>query len=386
MSISREVAIVGIGETEVGRVPGKSVMQLHAEAAKRAIEDAGLRKEDIDGVLSVGSRAESFPIHSTVVCEYLQIVPKTTAQLVLGGAGNAAMIFHAATAIAAGVADTILCVCAESLLSGLSRDAAVAQMADTGHPQYEQPYGALIPSMYGLAAQRHMHEYGTTPEDLAAVAVTMRRHAARNPAAQMRAPITIDDVLNSKMIASPLHILDCSLVSDGGAAVIVTTAERAKDLRKPPVYLLGAGEGHGHEHISQAASLTSFGCRASGEHAYRMAGLGPKDMDFAMLYDCFTITVLIELEDLGFVQKGEAGVFFREGRADLGGDLPVNTHGGLLSHAHPGRPGGMFHITEAVRQLRGEAGERQVPGAQVGMAHCNGGILSTHCTLILGRN
>ena len=202
----------------------------------------------------------------------------------------------------------------------------------------------------------------------------------------MRQPLTVEDVLASRMIADPLRLLDCSLVSDGGAAVVLARSEEAGDRPHRPVYLLGAGEGHGHEHISQAEDLTSSHARQAGERAYAMAGLGPQDIDFIELYDCFTPVVLIELEDLGFCGRGEAGAFVAEGHTRLGGSLPMNTHGGLLSHSHPGNPGAMFALTEAVRQLRGEAGERQVADAEVALIHAQGGILSSHCTAILGRD
>jgi acetyl-CoA acetyltransferase len=230
-----------------------------------------------------------------------------------------------------------------------------------------------------------MHAYGTTSEQLAAVAVACRKHASLNPAAQMRQPITIDDVLNSKMIAHPLHLLDCSLVSDGGAAIVMTSAERAKNFKNKPVYILGVGEGHSHEHISQARSLTTSAAKEAGERAYAMAGLGPKDIDVAELYDCFTPVVVIELEDLGFCPKGEGGRFVEGGRIELGGELPVNTHGGLMSHCHPGHPGSLFSITEAVHQLRSECGPRQVKEAEISLVHGQGGIMSTHCTMILGK-
>jgi acetyl-CoA acetyltransferase len=229
-----------------------------------------------------------------------------------------------------------------------------------------------------------MDAYGTTPEHLASVAVQARRYAARNPAAQMRDPISIDDVLASRMIADPLHLLDCSLVSDGGAAVILTSAERAADFPHRPVYILGAGEGHSHEHISQARSLTTSAAVASGRLAFEMAGLRPADIDVAGIYDCFTPVVLIELEDLGFCEKGEAGAFVAEGETAPGGTLPMNTHGGLLSHCHPGNPGAMFALTEMVAQLRHTAGERQVENAETALAHAQGGVMSSHATLILG--
>jgi acetyl-CoA acetyltransferase len=211
----------------------------------------------------------------------------------------------------------------------------------------------------------------------------MRHHASLNPNAHKRDPISIDDVLKSKMITSPLHILDCAIVSDGAAAAIVTTAERARDLKKRPVQLLGQGYGLRHSHIGNT-ELTTTGAVDAGRDAFRTSGLKPSDMDFAQIYDCFTITVIVELEDLGFCKKGEGGHFIENGRIGIGGELPVTTHGGLLSGGHPGLGGGFFHVIEAVRQLRGEAGARQVKDAQVALVHGNGGVISIHCTLILG--
>jgi acetyl-CoA acetyltransferase len=202
----------------------------------------------------------------------------------------------------------------------------------------------------------------------------------------MREPITVEDVLASRLIADPLHLLDCSLVSDGGSAVVMTSAERARDFPHHPIYLLGAGEGHGHEHISQAHDLTTSAARESGQSAYAMAGVGPGEIDLAQLYDCFTPTVLVELEDLGFCDKGEGGAFVASGAIAPGGTLPVNTHGGLLSHCHPGNPGSMFALTESVWQLRHDAGERQVDDAEIALVHAQGGIMSSHTTLILGRD
>src|SRR5699024_845519 len=210
------------------------------------------------------------------------------------------------------------------------------------HSQFESPYGPSVPSLYALIARAHMDEYGTTAEQFAAISVAARKHANLNPAAQMREIITVEDVLNSRMIADPLHLLDCYLISDGGASMIMTSAENAKEFPQALIYSLGVGEGHHHEHISQAKSLTASAAADSGKRAYEMAGLGPRDMDFAELYDCFTPTVLIELEDLGFCKKGEGGAFAESGEIELGGKIPINTHGGLLSHCHPGNPGSMF--------------------------------------------
>jgi acetyl-CoA acetyltransferase len=229
-----------------------------------------------------------------------------------------------------------------------------------------------------------MEEYGTTSEQLAEIAVSTRRHAALNPLAMYRNPITVADVLASRMIASPLHLLDCSVVTDGGGAVVMTTAERARDLPKPPVHVLGAAEGFTHLHLMELESVTDTGAQASGKRAFAEAGLKPADVDMAMIYDSFTITVLLTLEDLGFCAKGEGGAFVENGRIGLGGELPVNTDGGGLSSNHPGMRG-IFLIIEAVRQLRGELGDRQVEGCKVALVHGTGGWLSSQGTLLLGR-
>lgn len=382
------VAIAGLGETKIGKHARKTSDYLAAEASLKAIEDAGLKKEDIDGVLTAGSFEGEYSAqsaHSAIFSEYMQIRPRYTAMMRVGGATMTALVEHAAAAIVSGVCHTVLIAAGDNRATGFSREKVLGVMSAIGHPEFENPYGPTIPALYAMVAQRHMHEYGTTSEQLAAIAKAMRKHASLNENAVAREPITVEDVLSSRMVARPLHLLDCCFLSDGGGAVVVTSAERARDLKKPPVYLWGAGEGCTHEHLSQAPNLTSFGSTVSGENAFRMAQLTPRDIDVAELYDCFTITVLIELEDLGFCPKGEGGPFVEEGRIELGGQLPVNTHGGLLSQSQVGRAASLFHVMEAVRQLRGEAGARQVPGARFALAHGNGGILSTHCTLIFGR-
>lgn len=379
------VAIVGAADTAVGVVPGRTPMELCVEAALAAIEDAGLRKDDVDGLLTCNAMAQPLMYHAEAMAEYLQIFPRYCLAVGAGGGTTFSIIHHAAAAIATGMADVVVVAMADALRSGLSREQAMRVQASTGHPEFEQPYGPTVPAYYALIAQAHMAEFGTTPEQLAGIAVSCRAHAVRNPAAQMRDPITVEQVLESRLIADPLHLLDCSLVSDGGAAVVLCSAERAADLQHDPVYLLGAGEGHSHEHISAARSLTTSAAKEAGERAYAMAGLGPADMDFAQLYDCFTPTVLVELEDLGFCAKGEGGAFVESGALAPGGALPVNTHGGLLSHCHPGNPGSMFALTEAVWQLRHAAGERQVPGARHGLVHAQGGIMSSHTALVLSR-
>jgi acetyl-CoA acetyltransferase len=365
-------------------VPQYSATQLYVRAARLALEDAGITKNQVDGLVTCASWAEPYLYHAEMIAEYMQIFPRYCIGAPAGGGTTLAIMHHVASAIVTGMCNTVLVTMADSQVSGLSRDKAVEMMSTAGHPQFERPYGPPIPAFYALLARAHEHAYGTTDEQRAAVAVACRKHASLNPAAQMRKPITIDDVLVSRMIADPLHLLDCSLISDGGAAFIMTSAERARDFKQKPVYLLGVGEGHSHEHVTQALDLTTSAAKEAGARAYAMAGLGPNDIDVAELYDCFTPVVIIELEDLGFCPKGEGGRFVESGQIELGGKLPVNTHGGLLSHCHPGHPGSMFSITEAVRQLRGSCGERQVEGAKIALVHGQGGIMSTHCTAIFG--
>ncbi|NKB39119.1 MAG: thiolase family protein [Gammaproteobacteria bacterium] len=384
-SLRGKVAIVGAADTEVGVVSDLGATQLCVDAARRVLDDAGIKKEQIDGLITCNSMAEPYMYHAETIAEYMQIFPQYCMAIGAGGSSTFSVMHHAASAILTGVCDTVLISMADSLRSGLSREQAMLVQASTGHAQFESPYGPTVPAYYALIAQAHMHKYGTTAEQYAAIAVACRKHAALHPAAQKKDPITVEDVLESRMIADPLHLLDCSLVSDGGSAIIMTSAERAADFPHQPLYLLGVGEGHSHEYVSQARNLTTSAALESGKRAYTMAGLGPADMDFAQLYDCFTPTVLIELEDLGFCEKGEAGAFVESGAIELGNSLPVNTHGGLLSHCHPGNPGSMYHLTEAVFQLRHQAGERQVKDAEVALVHGQGGIMSSHTTLIIGR-
>lgn len=385
MTLNGKTAIVGAADTEVGVIKHMGATQLCVDAILRVLADAGIAKGEVDGLVTCNSMAEPYMYHAETIAEYLQIFPRYCVSVGAGGGTTFTALHQAASAIASGICHTVVIAMADSLRSGLSRERALAMQSSTGHSQFERPYGAPVPGYYALIAQAHMQEFGTTPEQLAAVAVSTRKHAERNPAAQMRTPISIADVLNSRLIADPLHLLDCSLVSDGGAAIVMTSAERARDFRHPPVYLLGVGEGHNHEHISQAHSLTTSAAVESGQRAYAMAGVGPRDIDFAGIYDCFTPVVLIELEDLGFCAKGEGGPFVAAGNIEPGGSLPVNTHGGLLSHCHPGNPGSMFALTEAVIQLRGQAGARQLAKADIALVHGQGGIMSSHCTIILGR-
>ena len=383
-SLRGKVAIVGVADTEVGVLPGRTPMEMGVEAALAAIADAGLEKNDVDGLVTCNAMAQPMMYHAEATAEYLQIFPRYCIAAGAGGGTTFSIIHHAASAIATGMADVVVVAMADAMRSGLTRDQAMMVQASTGHPEFEQPYGPTVPAYYALIAQAHMAEFGTTQEQFAGIAVACRAHAARNPSAQMRDLISVEDVLESRMIADPLHLLDCSLVSDGGAAIVLTSAERAADMKQTPVYLLGAGEGHSHEHISAARNLTTSAAKEAGQRAFEMSGLRPTDMDFAQLYDCFTPTVLVELEDLGFCEKGEGGAFVESGALLPGGSLPVNTHGGLLSHSHPGNPGSMFALTESVWQLRGEASGRQVAGSKNALVHAQGGIMSSHTALVLG--
>jgi acetyl-CoA acetyltransferase len=380
-------AIVGIGESRLGRLPGTTALALQREAAEAALVDAGLAFADIDGLLTTPVRTESWAMPCGMVAQEFGLRPRYIATLDAAGASGCSMVMHAAMAVATSQARVVLCVAGQPSLSHRGRDATVKALAGAGwaHPELEAPYGPLVPTLYALVAQRHMAEFGTTPEQLAEVAVAMRGWATMNPNAQKRERIGITDVLASPMVTSPLHVLDCALVSDGAAAVIVTSAERARDLRRRPVLPLGAGSGFSHSYIGDYAAPTATGAVDSGRTAFAQAGVTPGEIDVAELYDCFTITVIVELEDLGFCAKGEGGAFVEGGRIGPGGTLPVTTHGGLLSAGHPGLAGGMFHVVEAVRQLRGDAGLRQVVGADLALVHGNGGIIGLHCSLVLGR-
>ena len=384
MNLLANVSIAGVGESPLGSAPGMGALQLQRAAAHAALEDAGLEIGDVDGLLTTPIRVANWAMPVGMVAQELGLRPGYLATLDVAGASGTAMVHHAAMAVATGQADTVLCVAGQNQLSNHSRGAAVQQMADAGwaHPQFEAPYGPLVPTLYALVAQRHMHEYGTTAEQMAEVAVAIRGHAALNPLAQKQEPISVADVLASRMITSPLHLLDCAIVSDGAAAFVITSS---RNLKKKPIKILGQGYGFTHTYIGEHDAIATTGAVRSGRDAFRMAGVAPADIDIAELYDCFTITVIAELEDLGFCGKGEGGSFVEGGRIRLGGVLPVTTHGGLLSAVHPGLAGGMFHVIEAVRQLRCEAGERQVKDAELVLAHGNGGIIGIHCTLILGK-
>lgn len=382
----KKVVIAGVGETEQGKIPDKSSFHFLSEASKLAIEDAGIKKDDVDGLVTAFSLVEHTFMHCTTFADYFGMNPRFFSSVAVGGATAVWMVAEAAMAIASGQAEVVLCVRGDNTLSGISSSGMLALIREMCHAEFEFPYGLTTPGGYALAAQRYLHDWDSRREHLAAVAVTMRKHAADKENAMNKDPLSIEDVLNSRVIAEPLTKYDCSIISDGGAAFIVTTEDKAKELgiENDLAYLWGMGQGYSHQYLTTLENLDQIynAVERSGEKAFSTAGIEPRDVDIAFLYDCFTITVLLELEGLGFVPKGEGGAFALEGRMEIGKDLPVNTHGGLLSQAHLGA---MHHVVEATLQLRGDAGCRQVEDPEVAVVHGNGGIVSAHSTVVLGN-
>jgi acetyl-CoA acetyltransferase len=381
MGSATRAAIVGVAESDLGRTPNKTVLQLQAQAAKAALEDAGLRFGDVDALFSAGNWAWSTNL---MLAEYLGIQPKYTDTTNIGGSSFEAHIGHAVAGIEAGLFDVALITYGSTQRSDRARGRGLTAFRLTD--QYEGPFGLPTPvGAYALAAMRHMYEFGTTSEQLAEVAVATRKWAQLNEKAMMRDPITIEDVLNSRMIAEPLHLLDCCLVTDGGGAVVVASARRAAKTRKQPAWILGHGEAHTHNSIANMPDLARHrAAEASGRDAFAMADLTPLDIDVAEIYDSFTITVILTLEALGFCRRGEGGAFVSNQRTAPGGAFPMNTNGGGLSYCHPGMYG-IFLLIEATRQLRGECGQRQVDDVHITLAHGSGGVLSSAATVILGE-
>jgi acetyl-CoA acetyltransferase len=347
---------------------------------RAALDDAGLTLADVDGIAAAGM--------PTGLAEYLGVRPTYLDGTMVGGSSYELHVEHAAAAIAAGLCDVVVGVYASTPRGDRARGNGGGGFRGMPGPnpmlEWEMPYGLRMPmAAYALAASRHMAEFGTTSEQLAQIAVDTRRWAAMNPNARYRDLITVDDVLASPLQVSPLHLLDCCLVTDGAGAFVMTSAERARDLPKAPIYVLGAATCGTHSMISEMPDLTTTGGAVSGPAAFAMAGVKPADVDLLMGYDSFTITALLHLEDLGFCGKGEGGAFIEDGKLGPGGSLPTNTNGGGLSYTHPGQYG-MFLLVEAVKQLRGECGDRQLHDPQIAIAHGSGGVLSTMGTIVLG--
>ena len=375
-------AIAGVATYGCGESPGHTDMELLAEAARRAVADAGLAMKDIDGLCTASASATMWAMP---VIEYLGLRPTYIDSTMLGGSSFIAHLLPAMQALASGQCNAVLvCYGSAQRTATFGRREVVASRRYLDPQPYETPYEPMQPlSAYALAASRHMHEFGTTRRDLAEVAVAARAWARLNPEAFMRDPLSIDDVLGARMVCDPLTVRDSCLVTDGAGAFVLVRADRARDLPREPVHVLGTGTAVWSRQISSMHDLTTTAARDSGRAAFARAGLAPSDIDVVQLYDAFTINVLLFLEDLGFCAKGEGGAFVRGGAIAPGGRLPVNTNGGGLSCVHPGMYG-IFALIEAVRQLRGEGGDRQVAGARTALAHGNGGTLSSQSTAVLG--
>ena len=376
----RQAAIAGVGASRQGKLPGESPLSLATEALRAALDDSGIKKSEIDGLLPMpGTTSPEGPKHYLAVGEHLGIDPQFTGSMSMGGATAGALVQQAAMAISTGLASVVLCIFGDTARTGGNKFDSASGRGDS--------WG--IWGMFGnaansaLGAKRHMDLYGTTSEQLGWVAVTGRKHAAMNPLATMRAPMTIEDHQASRLIVDPLHLLDCCIISDGAVAILVTSPERARDARKPAVTIWGMGQGHTLQNLGTPEWWYLPHQKDCISRAYRMAGVGPTDIDVAQLYDNFTIAVLFWLEHAGFVPEGESGPFVQGGRdITFGGRLPINTAGGNLSESYMQ---GWLHIVEGVRQVRGESGDRQVQDAELCLVTGRGMILNTASCLILGR-
>jgi acetyl-CoA C-acetyltransferase len=373
--------LVGAGNTSFGRLAGRGPLGLMAEAAQRALEDSGVERDEIDGVLCGYATTLPHLMLSTLFCERFSLAPAYAHSVQLGGATGGAMLMLARELVAAGRCRNVLVVAGEDRLSGQARDSAIQTLAQVGDADFEVPNGASVPAYYGLLASWYMHETGLGEDDLAEFAVLMRAHAVTHPDAHLREPISVADVLASKPIATPLKLLDCCPISDGAMALVVSATPRSA----PRVAIVGAGQAHRHQHLSAIADTANFGALDAARRAFAEAGLGPQDMDFLAIYDSFTITLAILIEELGFARRGGSADRARAGDFSRGGSLPLNTHGGLLSFGHSGVAGGMGHAVEAFRQLADRAGSRQIAGRTHAFVHADGGVLSSHVSMILRR-
>ena len=381
MKGTKRVALVGAALSDIGRVDTRTAFELHYQAASRAIADAGLTKDDIDGFASCGTGLLA-PVE---IAEYLGLRPTWVDGTGVGGAAWEFMVEHATAAILAGHAETVVLAYGSTTRADLKarRRSANLSFGARGPVQFDTPFGHALIAKYAMATRRHMHEYGTKIEQLAEIAVSSRFNASHNPDAYYRDPITIDDVQSSRMIADPLTKLHCCIRSDGGGAIVLTTEERAKDLPKKPIWVLGTGEATSHTTMSEWHDFTESPAARSGPLAFERAGVTPEEIDICQIYDAFTSMVLLTFEGLGFCKKGEGGPYVADGRMRLDGALPTNTDGGGLSHCHPGMRG-MFLLVEAARQLRGEADGRQVPDPKLCCVSATGGWFSAASTVILG--
>ncbi len=373
----KSVAIVGAAQVDIFKTKDRSPVGLAALAAKRAVEDAGLKLSDVDALFTSSSY---YAMPTLTMAEYLGLSPNIVDSTSTGGCSFVQHLGHAVAMINQGLCEVALIVYGSTQKTDAGKLVSIAE-----HSVYEQQYGLIHPlGAFGLIANRHMKEFGTTSEQLAQYAVSAREWALLNPEAPYPTALTVDEVLSSPMVASPLHKLDCCLVTDGAGAIIVTSGKRAASLKQKPVWVLGTGEAQNHRNISQMPDFTSTKASVSSKRAFEQAGVGIADIDTAHVYDAFTISLLILMEDLGFCKKGEGGAFVENGRLAPGGQLSLNPNGGGLSFSHPGMLS-MFLIIEAVAQLRGTAGARQHPGAKLSLVHGMGMTLASHATAILGN-
>ncbi|HAL38313.1 MAG TPA: thiolase [Polaromonas sp.] len=371
--------ITGSGLTRYGRHDGRSTLDLMSDAVDLALVDAGLVRADIDGLICGYSTTLPHLMLSTVFAEHYGLRPRYAHAIQLGGATGFALVMLAHLLVTSGAAKRVLVVGGENRMSGQSRDSAIQVLAQVGHPVYEVPLGATIPAYYGLVASRYMHEFGCTEADFAEMAVLMRRHAALHDGAQFRSPISVADVMASRPIASPLKMLDCCPVSDGGCAFVVSAQAEGAN----PVRISAAAQVHNAQHVSAAVSLTDFGAGACAARALEGAGRALAEVEYAAIYDSFTITLTMLLEEIGLSPRGRAGVLAREGHFDADGAMPLNLHGGLLSYGHCGVAGAMAHLAETHLQMTGRAGDRQARRAGVSLLHGDGGVLSSHVSLVM---
>ncbi|MSQ33068.1 MAG: thiolase [Dehalococcoidia bacterium] len=377
-AISGKSAIVGVNEYPKRRDPTVTALQIHALCAKAALEEAGLTKDDVDGYFTSGVGG----MPTVAMCEFLGLRPTYVDSTSIGGSSFVSHVGHAAGAIASGLCNVALITYGSTSWSQLTAIGTGGRAQGDYWDQFEVPYGPTTVGSYALAAQRYEHEFGGTVEKRAEVSVATRKWAQLNPDAMFREPLTIEDVVKSRVISSPLRFFECCVISDGGGAVVMTSAERARDLKQKPVYILGVGEAVSHTSMNQMADLLTIPAKVSGEKAFRLAGLKPADIQVAEIYDSYTITVLLSLEGLGFCKRGEAADFVKGQRTAPGGAFPLNTDGGGLSSNHPGMRG-IFTVIEATRQLRGQRGKAQVKDAKVALCHGTGGSLSSGATAIL---
>jgi acetyl-CoA acetyltransferase len=371
--------LLGSGLTRFGRHDGRSTLDLMSEAAAAALADAGLGREDVDGLICGYSTTMPHIMLATVFAEHFGLRPTYAHAVQVGGATGFAMVMLAHLLVDSGAARRVLVVGGENRMTGQSRDASIQALAQAGHPVYEVPLGPTIPAYYGLVASRYMREHGCTEADFAELAAQMRRNAVRHPGAHFREPITAADVLASRPIATPLKMLDCCPVSDGGCAVVIGREPGAL----PAVAIRAATQVHTSQHVSAAPDLTTFGAGRSTARALEVAGRGLADVEYAAIYDSFTVTLALLLEEIGLAPRGGSGAMARDGHFERDGRLPLNLHGGLLSYGHCGVGGAMAHLAETHRQMTGRAGDRQAPRAGLALLHGDGGVLSSHVSLVL---